>query len=80
MHSATELESSIPDALTMLNQLVGSDVASLLTTHNPGALLRNEPMEKLGALHIDRTVVARDTGIASHLMKLGRKLPGFLGR
>jgi protein-tyrosine phosphatase len=72
IHSAAELETSIPDAVRMLTNLVGKDVASVLSSGNPRALLT------------DQTVIDLRTGggllVDTSVLRAGGPLSGILGK
>lgn len=44
VHSTADIDNAIPYALTLLDKLVGTEQAAILTTTNPRALLDNQPV------------------------------------
>jgi hypothetical protein len=68
VHSAADIDHAIPYALTLLENLVGREIASILTTTNPHALLDNQPVINIGSgeyeLAVDRSVL-KDGGSLS---------------
>lgn len=56
IHSAADISTGVPHALTLLNNLVGTRIASILTTTNPQALLDNQPVINIGSDQHESTV------------------------
>lgn len=73
IHSPVELADTIPAAHRMLGNLVGKDVAAILTTHNPAALISNQPVTDLRLPAVGLFV---DTSV----LRSGGSLSGILGK
>ncbi len=72
LHSPAEVETTIADAHRILTNLVGSDGAGVLTTHNPQALLRGEPVTGLPSV--------KDLLVDTPAFRMGGPLSGILGK
>lgn len=73
VHSPAGIEETLPAAHRMLGNLVGKDVAAILTTHNPGALL--------GGQHtIDLRSPAVGLFVDTAALRTGGSLAGIFGR
>jgi protein-tyrosine phosphatase len=56
IHRVSEIGTAVPHAHTMLNNLVGHQIASILTTSNPQALMDNQPVINIGSSEHDVVV------------------------
>lgn len=74
IHSATELDTSIPDAHSLLNNLVGEAIAARVTSSNPRALIEGRPVKNLCSEQIEINVERSWIEPEGFLARLRKKL------